>query len=82
LEFIDWPAQSPDLNPIDNLSATLKRNITTQQIAKGVEDFEKQLFNEWWSIPQETINELIDVMPSRVQAVINSHGSIRRFYSL
>jgi len=79
MKFLDWPAQSPDLNPIENLWAIMKRSITTQIIAQGVEDLEKQLFNEWWSIPQETINKLIDSMPSRVQAVIDSHGGPTKY---
>jgi len=56
----------------ENLWTITKHNITAQIIAKGVGDLEKQLLNEWWSIPQETINELIDTMPSRVQVVIDS----------
>jgi len=66
MEFLGWPAQSPDLNPIENLRAIMKRNITAQIIPKSVGDLEKQLLNEWRSVPQEIINELIDTMPSRV----------------
>jgi len=36
----------------------MKRDITTQAIAKGVQELEKEVLNEWWPIPQETINEL------------------------
>jgi hypothetical protein len=79
MEFIDWPAQSPDLNPIENVWAIMKRSITTQKIAKSVVELEKLVFNEWWSIPQETINELIDTMPSRVQAVIDSRGGPTKY---
>jgi len=79
MKFLDWPAQSPDLNPIENLWAIMKRSIMTQIIAQGVEDLEKQLFNEWWSIPQETINKLIDSMPSRVQVVIDPHGGPTKY---
>jgi len=57
----------------------MKRNITAQTTAESVGDLKKQLLNEWWSIPQETINELIDTMPGRVQAVIDSHGGPTKY---
>jgi len=79
MESLYWPAQGPDLNPIENVWGIMKRNITTQNIAKSVQELEKQLLNEWWSIPQETINELIDSMPSRVQAVIDAHGGPTKY---
>ena len=73
MEFLDWPAKSPDPNSIEDLWIVMKRNISSQIIARSVGDLEKQLLNEQWSIPQETINSLIDTIPSRVQAVIDSH---------
>jgi hypothetical protein len=79
MEFLDWPAQSPDLNLIENLWAIMKRNITAQIIARSFGDLDKRLLNERWSIPQETINELIDTMLSRVQTVIDSYGGPTKY---
>jgi len=82
MKFLDRPAQSPDLNPVENLWATTKHNITPQKNAKGVGDLEKQLLDERWSVPQETINELIDTIPSRIQAVIDPHGGHTKYWWL
>ena len=60
----------------------MKRNITAQTTAESVGDLEKQLLNERWSVPQKTINELIDTMPGRVQAVIDPHGGPTECYWL
>jgi len=67
-----------DLNPVEKLWAIIKRNITTQAIARSIEELEKEVLNKWWSISQETINELIDTMPRGVQAVIDAHGSFTK----
>jgi len=41
INSIDWPAQSPDLSPIENLWALIKRNIANLPVAKNVEELEK-----------------------------------------
>jgi len=79
IDSIDWPAQSPDLNPIENLWALIKRNIANLPVAKNVEELEKQVKNEWWSIPQESIQELIDSMPERIEAVIKAKGGPTKY---
>jgi len=79
IDSIDWPAQSPDLNPIENLWALIKRDIANLPVAKSVEELEKQVKDEWWSIPQEIIQGLIDSMPERVEAVIKAKGGPTKY---
>jgi hypothetical protein len=72
--FSDWPAQSPDLNPIENLWRIIKHNIAKRPVAKGVEELENQVQEEWQLVSQEVIQELIDSMPSRIAEVIAARG--------
>ncbi|KFM67888.1 Transposable element Tcb1 transposase, partial [Stegodyphus mimosarum] len=70
---MDWPAQSPDLNPIENFWDELHRRIqgcTTH--AKSVKELLLQA--EWKKIPLAVIQRLVESMPRRVHAVITSRG--------
>src|SRR5256885_4326802 len=49
--IIDWPSNSPDLNPIENLWAIVKRNIE-QRRPKNLEDLEMFMVEEWELIPE------------------------------
>lgn len=73
VEMLDWPAQSPDLNPIENLWGILKRRVRGQRFSSTKALFEA-LKTEWESIPMKTINSLITLMPKRCEAVIKNNG--------
>ncbi|GIY67845.1 transposable element Tc1 transposase [Caerostris darwini] len=70
---MDWPAQSPDLNPIENLWDALHRRIqgcTTRP--KSVKELLFLLQAEWKKIPLAVIQRLVESMPRSVHAVIAS----------
>lgn len=76
----DWPAQSPDLNPIENLWDELERRLAKRRhlIHKPVE-LEAALFEEWQAIPRSICDNLVASMPSRCTAVIEAHGGHTRY---
>jgi len=69
----DWPSQSPDLNPIENLWAILKRNISRCNPVNK-EDLWNLIVEEWNKIPYDTIHSLYCSMPQRLASVIKSKG--------
>ena len=70
-----WPPQSPDLNPIENLWALLKRRLGDFETApKGMNELFERVGKVWYEITMEECQKVIDSMPKRCQAVIKAKG--------
>jgi len=66
---LDWPAASPDLNPIENCWGIMKKEIGKLR-PKNRDELEECLIELWESISLETIRNLILSMPKRCDKVI------------
>jgi len=73
IRVLKWPAQSPDLNPIELLWNVIKLRIRKKKISNKGQLYQI-LQEEWSKIPAQTINDLIESMPRRCQAVFKSQG--------
>ncbi|GFS80015.1 transposable element Tcb1 transposase [Trichonephila clavipes] len=72
---MDWPAYSPDLNPIENVWDMLGRRIVARQAPPiCLLELRKALLDEWCNIPQDQIDNLIFSMSRRCKACIASSG--------
>lgn len=72
---LDWPARSPDLNPIEHVWDVLKRRVRSVQPApQTIRELKNVITAEWERIPQETIKDILASMPRRMQAVISARG--------
>ncbi|KAL7863205.1 hypothetical protein SRHO_G00121890 [Serrasalmus rhombeus] len=75
IEAMDWPARSPDLNPIEHIWDIMSRSIHQRHVApQTVQEFADALVQVWEEIPQETIRHLIRSMPRRYREVIQARG--------
>lgn len=75
LKVMDWPAQSPDLNPIENLWNELERRYKARQIRpKNCDELFAVLEEEWKRIPLERVQKLVDSLPRRISQVLAAKG--------
>ena len=72
---LPWPSQSPDLNPIEHLWDELERRVRGRShLAKNQTELFDFLLEEWKKIPADTIANLVNSMPRRLQAVCDANG--------
>ena len=80
IKVLSWPAQSPDLNPIENCWNYLKRKLGSYETSpSGVLELWERIEVEWEKIPVNFCKELVDSMPKRIAAVIAAKGGNTKY---
>lgn len=75
IEVLEWPAQSPDLNPIEHLWAMLKRNLNRYETPPGgITALWERVQAEWEKLEADECRKLVESMPRRIEAVIKAKG--------
>ncbi|GFX11254.1 transposable element Tc3 transposase [Trichonephila clavipes] len=68
---MDWPAYSPDLNPIEHVWDMLGRRIAAHQPPPTcLPKLQRALLDEWCNIPQDQIDNLTLSMPRRLLELV------------
>lgn len=75
---LEWPPQSPDLNPIehlwDHLDGKIRENVIT-----NVGQLKSVIQKEWSEILADVTRNLVNSMPRRLQAVRNTKGNPTKY---
>lgn len=80
IQRMEWPACSPDLNPIEHLWDQLGRAVRERtDDVTTLQDLARILVEEWDAIPQNRIRRLVQSMRRRCQAVIAAFGGSTRY---
>ncbi|GFX44346.1 transposable element Tcb2 transposase [Trichonephila clavipes] len=71
IELMDWPARSPDLNPIEHVWDFLDRRLATRTLPPVTI---RELQDEWAAMPQQLIDTLILSMGRRCETCLAVRG--------
>ncbi|GFV67897.1 transposable element Tc3 transposase [Trichonephila clavipes] len=75
IERMDWPARSPDLNPIENVGDFLGRRLTARTSPPvTIRELRLALQDEWAAMPQQLIDTLILSMGRRCETCLAVRG--------
>ncbi len=78
IEVLEWPIQSPDLNPIQNLWRELKVRVAKRQ-PQNLNDLKRICKEEWDKIPPEMCANLVDNYKKRLTSVIANKGFATKY---
>jgi transposase len=80
VNVMNWPALSPDLNPIEHLWDEIQRRLNEEQPSPTTAAELSVAFQRVWAlIPMAFINRLVNSMYRRCAAVINAGGGDTRY---
>ncbi len=79
IKVMEWPSQSPDLNPIENLWRELKVRGAKRQ-PQNLNDLERICKEEWDKIPPEMCANLVANYKKRLTSVIANKGFATKYY--
>ena len=72
MQILDWPGNSPDLNPIENLWTVLKDKVCEKQPTNNKE-LEEAIEAVWMlELLAEYCRSLVESTPKRLEAVIKA----------
>ncbi|GFS58001.1 transposable element Tc3 transposase [Trichonephila clavipes] len=75
IECMDWPARSPDLNPIEHVWDFLGRRLAARTLPPvTIRELRLALQDEWAAMPQQLIDTLILIMGRRCETCLAVRG--------
>ncbi|GFU94301.1 transposable element Tcb2 transposase [Trichonephila clavipes] len=80
IPLLDWPGNSPDMNPIENIWELMKREVPKDVITNKTQLLER-IIHMWNHHPQmqKRVQSCIDSMPRRNEALIAAKGGSTKY---
>ncbi|GFV92269.1 transposable element Tcb2 transposase [Trichonephila clavipes] len=75
IQYLVWPARSPDLNPIENVWDALGKQVAGRNYPPTNKNtLIRALTEEWDKLPQQLLDNVVQSMVRRVECCITLHG--------
>ncbi|OXA45983.1 Transposable element Tc1 transposase [Folsomia candida] len=75
---LEWPPQSPDLNPIEHLCDHIEREIRKQSFS-GIPGLKSRIREVWETISEDVTKNLVNSMTRRLEAVLKANGGPTKY---
>jgi len=78
IPILEWPPQSLDLNPIENLWNTIDKRIDCSKTT-NLDNLWEEIQKAWYSISEEECRCLVGSMDRRCRAVLKNKGFLTNY---
>lgn len=75
VKLFEWPPNSPDLNPIENLWYIIKQKISRQGVGFKKAELWEKFHKEWKAMDVKICQNLVDSMPKRIKMCLQAGGN-------
>ncbi len=79
--MMNWPGNSPDLNPIENLWSIIKGPLKKRENITMLPLLIKAIKEIWVTLPKPLMVKLAHSMPTRINMFMESAGQMTKYYS-
>jgi arsenate reductase-like glutaredoxin family protein len=78
IPLLDWPGNSPDLNPIENLWHVMKNEVARKDTS-SIQKLKDAILQVWTNFSTSYLENLASSMPKRLQDVLQSKGEPSKY---
>ncbi|MBW0491041.1 hypothetical protein O181_030756 [Austropuccinia psidii MF-1] len=82
IQKLDWPAHSPDLNPIKNVFKAMKSRISKLYQPQTVEELQHAINTAWTNFHVSPLSDVLYSMPHKMTMVIEMNGGPTSYWDL